>query len=334
MLFPEKQVQVSVLLAVRNEETNIERCLKSISELDYPQSELEVCIGDDDSTDNTAELVLKFIKDKPQFKYFRISKNVTGLKGKANVLAQLANKAEGQYFFFCDADITVQPTWITSMLSHFRPDTGVVIGITRMSKKPGLLASFLSLEWLFILSIMRFFSLFRIGMTGLGNNMAVSRAAYEAVGGYEKIGFSIVEDYALFISIIRKKFGFVQAYTSQILAYSEPVSGYRELIIQRRRWIQGIMKSPFVLQLCVIFCALFVPAMAVLYFWDPHRSLNMLVSHYLFITSITLAGVILLRQFDLIKTVFFFWFYLMTICFVMLVIYIFPGKTVWKGREY
>lgn len=41
-------------------------------------------------------------------------------------------------------------------------------------------------------------------MTGLGNNMAVSREAYDAVGGYEQIGFSIVEDYALFIAIIRK----------------------------------------------------------------------------------------------------------------------------------
>lgn len=333
MPLSDNSVQISVLLAARNEEHNIEKCLAALSALDFPVNHIEILIGDDDSDDNTAEIIQNFIQDKPQFSYYKITENLVGLKGKANVLAQISHHAKGKYFFYCDADITVPPTWINSLLDHFKKNTGIVVGVTRM-KKNHLLADLLSLEWLFILTIMRFLSLFKIPMTGLGNNMAVTKDAYNKVGGYEKIGFSIVEDYALFITIVRAKYGFVQTYTNKIVAYSEPILTISDLMVQRKRWIKGIMDSPVIIQVCVIACALFIPVMAVLAIWDPQRSINMIVSHYLFITGVTLLAIIILKQKDLWKTVFFFWFYLMAICFLMLLIYALPGKTVWKEREY
>ena len=333
MPVPDHQIQVSVLLAARNEEHNIKKCLHSLSALNFPINQIEILIGDDDSDDHTAEIIQNFIHDKSQFAYYKISENISGLKGKANVLAQLSHKAQGKYFLYCDADITVPTTWVSSMLRHFQGNTGVVVGLTRM-KKINLLSDFLSLEWMFILTIMRFFSLFKIPMTGLGNNMAITREAYDAVGGYEKIGFSIVEDYALFIAIIRKKYAFVQTYTNEIIADSEPILTVSELIIQRKRWMHGIMASPLILQICVIACALFIPAMAILSIWDLERSVTTIVRHYVLITSIIVLAIIILKQKDLWKTAFFFWFYLMAICLLMLVIYVVPGKTLWKGREY
>lgn len=333
MLFTEDPVQVSILLAARNEEKNIERCLRSLLELDYPKNKIEILIGDDDSDDKTGIIIQDFIRDHPHYQYFKITDCVDGLKGKANVLAQLSHRAKGDYFFYCDADIAVPPTWIHSMLKHFQADTGVVVGLTRM-RNTHLFADFLSLEWLFTLSILRFFSIFRIALTGLGNNMAVTREAYFKIGGYEKIGFSIVEDYALFMAIVKAKYRFVQAYTDKIVARSEPLNSFSELKVQRRRWMRGIMESPLVLRICVIMSALYVPIIAVIAIWDPQRSWNMAVSHYALITTVVLFAVIFLKQKDLWKTVFFFWFYLMAVCIWMVIIYISPGETTWKGRSY
>jgi cellulose synthase/poly-beta-1,6-N-acetylglucosamine synthase-like glycosyltransferase len=329
----DKQIKVSVLLAARNEESNIERCLQSLNTLDFPADILEICIGDDDSDDDTAAIIQRYIHNKPQFIYQKITGNSAGLRGKANVLAQLARTARGEYFCFCDADIEVPPTWISSMLKHFRGNTGIVVGLTRM-KKNHILADFLSLEWLFILSVMRFLSLFKMPVTGMGNNMAVTRDAYNAVGGYENIGFSIVEDYALFSAIVKKGYGFKQTYESTIVATSEPIITFSDLVIQRRRWMKGVMQSPVILQICIIICALFIPLMLLLSIWDPQRSVDMVTTHYLFITGCSLLSVLLLKQWDLLKTVLFFWFYLLGVCLLMLVIYLSPGKTVWKGREY
>jgi len=326
-------IRVSILVAARNEEANIERCLRSLEALKYSKEHIEICIGDDDSTDQTSRIITDYIKDKPQFKYYRISEQTDGLKGKANVLAQLAEVSNGDFLFFCDADIAVSPHWIEKMLGHFEENTGVVVGLTRM-RKTGILSDFLSLEWLFTLSLMRYFALLNIPVSGLGNNMAVTRKAYDAVGGYKGIGFSIVEDYALFMAIARKKFGFVQAYTKHVISVSEPVLSFSELVRQRKRWMQGIMKSPLVIRICLVFSALLIPGIMLIAIWDPLRSIRMVVSNYFLITGIVLLAILILRQWDLLKTVLFFWFYLIGISFLMLVVYLLPGKTLWKDRTY
>lgn len=326
-------VKVSILLAARNEEANIERCLKSLDALQFPKENLEICIGDDDSTDLTAQIIQEFIKDKPHFRYFKITRQTPRLKGKTNVLAQLAYLANGEYFFFCDADIAVPSNWIDRMLSYFQQNTGIIVGLTRM-KKSNFFADFLSLEWLFTLSIMRFFALFNVGITGLGNNMAVSRKAYESVGGYEGIDFSIVEDHALFKAITDKKYDFAQAYIPEVIAFSEPVSSFTELMVQRKRWMHGIMQAPIVLRISLIICALLIPLIGIISIWDPARSIRMIISNYILVTGISVISLIFLKQKDLWKTVFLFWFYMLGITILMLTVHFLPGKTIWKDRTY
>ena len=329
----EEGIQVSVLVAARNEEDNILRCMESLAKLDYPADKIEICIGDDDSSDRTAKLIQAFITENPQFRYFHITDSFNGLRGKANVLAQLAASARGNYFFFCDADITVRPTWIHAMLAHFDTQTGIVVGLTRM-KKGNLFTDFLSLEWLFTLTITRLLSLFKIPVTGLGNNMAITRKAYRTVGGYETIGFSIVEDYALFMAVAGKNLGFKMAYNPRIISVSEPVLSFREWIVQRRRWMQGVMKSFWLTRLSIIAAALFFPALLLTACWFPVLAGIVFLFHYSFVTLISLMAITLLRQHDLWRTVFIFWFYMFGSVSIMLVNYFLPGKMNWKGRIY
>ncbi len=51
---------VSILVAARNEEQNIIRCLQALTELDYPAYKLEILVGNDASEDKTRELVAAF----------------------------------------------------------------------------------------------------------------------------------------------------------------------------------------------------------------------------------------------------------------------------------
>jgi cellulose synthase/poly-beta-1,6-N-acetylglucosamine synthase-like glycosyltransferase len=337
MNFPygqENQIKISVLVAARNEEKNIERCLQSLQALNFPIENIEIIIGDDDSDDQTGDITGQFIVDKPQFRYIKITQQTAGLKGKANVLAHLARQAKGEYFFYCDADIVVQPTWASEVLAHFRPKTGVVVGVTRMKKNTHFLADFLSMEWLFALTTMRFFSLLKIPITGMGNNMAVTREAYFKIGGYEKIGFSIVEDYTLFMSIVSHGYGFQMAYKPEIISISEPMNTFKELLKQRKRWMRGVMQSFWVTRLSLFVSALIVPVLLLLSIWFPINPARGIFQYYLLITGISLASVVLLKQYDLWKAALLFWFYMVSIGLIMLINYYLPSKTVWKGREY
>lgn len=333
MLPTGNRIQVSVLVAARNEEENIERCLQSLHELSFPKENIEIIIGEDDSDDRTYELISRFVSDKPQFKCIQITKQIAGLKGKANVLAQIAHAAAGDYFFYCDADIAVRPDWISQMLSHFKSKTGVVIGITRM-KPIHMLADLLSMEWLFALTATRFFSLLKIPITGMGNNMAVTREAYSAIGGYEKIGFSIVEDYTLFVSIVRQGYDFQMAYKPEVISISEPMNTFPELLRQRKRWMHGVMQSYWLTRLSLFVSSLIVPILLLISIWFPINVFSSIIQYYALVTTISLTAVFMLKQYDLWKAALLFWFYMVSIGLIMLVNYYLPSKTIWKGREY
>ncbi len=98
---------ISILLAVRNEEKNILRCLSALAEQDYPINDMEILIGNDQSEDRSKELILDFIKEKPHFKLIDIQGNMGTAKGKGNVIAHLAHQAKGDYFLITDADVAV-----------------------------------------------------------------------------------------------------------------------------------------------------------------------------------------------------------------------------------
>jgi cellulose synthase/poly-beta-1,6-N-acetylglucosamine synthase-like glycosyltransferase len=197
--------KVSILVAARNEEDNITDLLFSFKQLSYPKDKLQILIGDDDSTDATAEIIEKFTVENIFVQYIKIEKQIADLKGKANVLAQLAHLATGELFFFTDADIEVPKNWIEAFVAE-RKNEGVTVGLTLVKNKNWFEAS-QAIEWLFTLKLMKTLADFKIISTGMGNNMMVSAEAYWAVGGYEKIGFSIVEDYAIYKAIIDKTLG-------------------------------------------------------------------------------------------------------------------------------
>jgi glycosyltransferase involved in cell wall biosynthesis len=57
--------RVSVIMAARNEEKYIERCLRSLLASSLPESQLEIVVADGGSTDRTREIVLSFAARHP-----------------------------------------------------------------------------------------------------------------------------------------------------------------------------------------------------------------------------------------------------------------------------
>ncbi len=325
---------ISVLLAVRNEEIHILRCLEALDGLDYPHGQIEILIGNDASTDRTEELVLDFIKDKPRFRCFTIAPDPKGvLKGKTNVLAQLALIAKGDCYLFTDADIAVPENWVTSLLAHFRKGDGMVVGVTRI-RPDNFLARMQSIEWLYALGVMRLSALAGNPVTGMGNNMAVTADAYRATGGYEEIGFSIVEDYALFKAMRSKGFGFRQAYSPAVVAESTPMPDYIQHLNQRKRWMAGVMQAPLFIRLALWLSAFFLPSLLVAAYWFSSEVLAIMAASYVFVTAGAAICLATLRVKGLYGSLFIFWFYFSINTPAMLVYYLWPTKLVWKGRQY
>lgn len=261
--------KVSILIAVRNEEENIQRCLQALAELAYPHACLQILIGNDDSTDNTRALITDFIADKPHFTLCDITEKVGKQAGKANVLTQLASQATGDFWLITDADVAVSPTWVQDVLASFdSPTVGVASHFTWIEVHD-IFSACQALEWSQALTIFASFSRLGIAITAQGNNMAMKREAYQATGGYEALPFSVTEDFQLFWAIIKKGYTFRNVASAKGIVHSLPTPTWNSLFKQRRRWLEGALELGFLWQIFLWGRALLFPLLLVAYFFLP-----------------------------------------------------------------
>lgn len=253
--------RVSILIAARDEAAALPRCLASLRALHYPAELLEILVGDDASCDGTAAVARAAMRGfAGQFRVIPITETMGGARGKANVLAHLARLATTDFFFITDADIRLPPTWITALLTLAGPGVGTVTGITAV-RGPRLFDQLQGIDWLLSLSLVQVVSDLGRPVTAMGNNMLVTRAAYEATGGYEVLPFSVTEDFALFRAVLASGYGFRHVFSAAARADSLPIATGPALLKQRRRWLRGVEGLPLRLRLELLFFSGFWPAL-------------------------------------------------------------------------
>ena len=106
---------VSVILTIKNESFYIKKCLDSIIHQSF--QDFEIVIVDDNSTDNTLEIIRLF-KDKRIRLYSALEKEL----GHASLRNYAVKKARGKYIFFTDGDCVPHLNWITEGLKIFEKE--------------------------------------------------------------------------------------------------------------------------------------------------------------------------------------------------------------------
>lgn len=123
---------VSLLISAFNEESVIERKIQNILKIDYPKEKLEVLIGDDGSSDRTAEIVARYANQG--ITLVQAPKNA----GKAAMLNRLQKIATGEILVFCDANTMFFPNVIRKLTDPFKDKKiGCVCGHLILSDKSG-----------------------------------------------------------------------------------------------------------------------------------------------------------------------------------------------------
>lgn len=109
-------VSISILVPARNEEHNIERLLDS---LDSGSSLIrEIIVYDDSSTDGTAAIVKRFKQQNSKFKLIQGGDLTKGWLGKNHACHHLAQKAQGDFLLFLDADVEIRDGAIQKAILH------------------------------------------------------------------------------------------------------------------------------------------------------------------------------------------------------------------------
>jgi cellulose synthase/poly-beta-1,6-N-acetylglucosamine synthase-like glycosyltransferase len=126
---------VSILIAARNEQTNLSAKLKNLRQLDYPQDRLQIVVASDGSTDRTAAIlreqagqIVPVILDRSN--------------GKAAALNEAVKHATGEILVFQDARQAVEPNAVSELAACFAdPEVGAVSGELLLEAAHGAPAS-------------------------------------------------------------------------------------------------------------------------------------------------------------------------------------------------
>ena len=176
---------VSILIPARNEAGTIATAVgAALASRDVP---VEVIVGDDGSTDATAEIV-RGIAD-PRVRLLSIPPLPEGWTGKNHACAQMAGEARGAAFLFIDADVRLEPGAAAALAGHAaRTGSALVSGVPRQrmdslgEKLTVPMINFLLLGYLPV-PLMRTRPDPALG-AACGQLILFQRAAYLATGGH------------------------------------------------------------------------------------------------------------------------------------------------------
>ncbi len=235
--------RVSVIVCARNEEIHIGRCIESLSKLSYPEQSIEFIVVDDHSDDSTPEILAKWQHTLPNLKIVNTDgKENCGGGGKVNALIHGIDAATGEYVFITDADCEVSPQWINNYLKWYDDRTGMVSSITILnSSRPFDAAQ--STEMMQLLGMSMAAINIGIPVSIIGNNLSIRKKAYEAIGGYRKIPFSVTEDVELFRAMWRSEWDVKFKANDDLLVKTNPPVSVRQWGHQKQRWVVGGAKS-------------------------------------------------------------------------------------------
>ncbi|MBI5464025.1 MAG: glycosyltransferase [Ignavibacteriales bacterium] len=325
---------VSVIIAARNEEAHLAKCLESVFDQTMPPEAYEVVVVNDNSSDSTLSIAQQFV---PAHSHLVIVNAIeTGtLKGKSNALAQGIDVACGEIVLITDADCTVPHTWVEYTARRYSPEVGLIGGVTLQSPAT-LFGAIQSLDWAYILGLASATAALGNPLGSIGNNLSFRKEAYESVGGYRNLPFSVTEDYTLVQAILRlKKWRYLYPIDPRLLVESQPCPDWKTLIRQKHRWGKGGLDMKFSGFLIMAIGFLMHVSPFIMLWWGgvveaASAFMVKFVFDYFFLWNILGR----LRRTSDLKH--FSWFEIYFIAYTLLLPFLalFGGRVVWKERQF
>lgn len=192
---------LSIIVPARNEERQIERCVRSLLAQRYP--DFEVIVVDDCSYDGTHAILDRLARDHDRLKVIDGLPLAEGWIGKSWALTQGADAARGAWMLFTDADTEHEPPAAASAVRCALDRDYDVVSLLTDQQTIGVA------ERVFLPTIL-FTIVLAIGALDdvndprkpdvaifNGQYILVSRDAYRAIGGHSAVRAEIAEDLEL-----------------------------------------------------------------------------------------------------------------------------------------
>lgn len=231
---------VSILVPAHNEGKVITKTVESLLALDYPHDRYEIIVINDNSSDNSSELLGNLQRKHDGRNLIIINTDaVTGGKGKSNALNIGFKQSRGELIAIYDADNTPEKTALRYLVAEITNDDtlGAVIGKFRTrNRNTNLLTRFINIEtlsfqWMAQAGRWKLFKLCTIP----GTNFIMRRSIVESIGGWDVK--AIAEDTEISFRIYMM--GYRIKFQPKSVTWEQEPQTIKVWFKQRTRWAKG-----------------------------------------------------------------------------------------------
>ena len=231
----------TVVIPFRNEAKNLPELLQSLLNLNYPQHLFEVILVNDDSEDDSIEIIKNhlLINETKNYNLKIINNQRHTNSPKKDAILAAINQAKHQWIITTDADCIVPVYWLDSFDNFIQSQSlKMIAGPVSYSQGNGLFNTFETLDFLSLIGA-------TIGAFGInkpflcnGANLAYQKQFFQQLNGFEgNTNIASGDDIFLMEKALKKDSNSIKYLKSkQATVITKPQNNLKNLISQRVRW--------------------------------------------------------------------------------------------------
>lgn len=228
---------VSVAVPCWNEERTLPATLDSLLALDYPKDKITIFVVDNNSTDNTQEILAEYKEKHPG----QIVPLIETKQGKHNAVNLALEHSTADLFGCLDADSFVAPHTLKTIVSYFDRDPQImaVTPCIHIRQPKTFIQRMQAIEYLMGVFVRKAFgSLDAIQVTP-GPFSIFKKEVFEKIGNYHKAHNT--EDFE--ITLRMHKAHLKIANSHKALVYTIGPATMKGFFYQRLRWVRGFLEN-------------------------------------------------------------------------------------------
>src|SRR5450432_35318 len=235
-------IPVSVIIPARNEAGNIGNCLDSLQAQSYTKNYTEIIVVNDFSTDETALLAMKH---PVGCVLINLSDHISGVINsyKKKAIETGIAQSSGELIICTDADCIMGPDWIRILVNAFKKEKLQFISApVKINVNKSALSVFQALDFISLQGITGAAVYKNLYPMCNGANLAYTRKAYQAVGGFSHIDHIASGDDMLLMNKIQSAYPGESHYIKDPAAIvsTAAAENIKAFLNQRIRWASKI----------------------------------------------------------------------------------------------
>jgi len=247
---------VSVIICAKNEARNLQQFLKIVLIQQYKQ--FEVIVVNDQSTDNTIDVLVEYYKRNKNLKIVNIEPNERKpYAGKKYALLKGLEAATFDTIVVTDADCRPATThWLAKMVGCYMDDTQIVLGHSPYETQPGFLNKLIRYEN--FMTALQYFGFAKAGLPymGVGRNLSYKKELIKEFKGFEKASNILTGDDDLFINAVATGGNTMLCIDKSAFMYTQPEKTFNAWLNQKKRHLRSGFRYKFIHQLLLFVFAL------------------------------------------------------------------------------